>query len=78
MTARSTPASLFAGQHLPRARKGLDGFPVGCRVAWADGGRGREAQGRVIAALPRYRWLVIRTDAVSIIYRGPADLRRID
>lgn len=65
------PAPLFSGQHLPKQRKAIDGFPTGCRVRFDL--HSRAGGGRVIATLPKYQLVVIRTDDVRIVYRSPQD-----
>ena len=61
---------------LPKQRKTIDGFPTGCRVAFDCASR--EKKGTVIATLPKYQWVVIRSDDIRIHHRSPADVRRID
>jgi hypothetical protein len=72
------PAPLFAGIHLPKARKQLSDFPAGCRVEWIDAKRpSMFRRGTVTVTLPKFNEVVVRADDQVIVSLRPDRCRRI-
>lgn len=69
--------SLFPAA-LPFARPYIAGFPVGSRVAFGPPLRGLERHGRVIATLPHFNCVVVRTDDHAIVDIAPERCRRLE